>query len=55
MDRKAKLSLNANTRVDIDPDIKDALWLKAFARRMTTKEHINPPFPEGGKSTTIGI
>ena len=45
--KKAYLSLNANTRVDIDPAINDAIWLRAFAQRLTKKEHINPEFPEG--------
>ncbi|ORY19497.1 hypothetical protein BCR34DRAFT_620953 [Clohesyomyces aquaticus] len=47
IDRVAKLSLSANTRVDVDPDIKDAMWLRVFAQRITKKEHINPPFSDG--------
>jgi hypothetical protein len=43
------LSLNSNTVVDIDPDIPDAHWLRAFAQRMIKKEHINPPFPDDGE------
>ncbi|KAF2199677.1 hypothetical protein GQ43DRAFT_375678 [Delitschia confertaspora ATCC 74209] len=47
IDRKTWLSLNANTRIDIDPEFNDAVWLRFFAQRLTKKEHINPPFPEG--------
>ncbi|KAF2112935.1 hypothetical protein BDV96DRAFT_497013 [Lophiotrema nucula] len=45
IDRMAKLSLNANTRIDVDPDMADALWLRSLAQRLTKKEHINPPWP----------
>lgn len=45
----AHLSLNANTRVDTDPNMSDALWLRALAQRLTKKEHVNPPFPDGGE------
>ncbi|KAF2466043.1 uncharacterized protein BDR25DRAFT_336616 [Lindgomyces ingoldianus] len=55
IDRIAKLSLNANTRVDVDPDTKDAAWLRSFAQRMTKKEHINPTFPGGGKSFPLSV
>ncbi|KAF2190203.1 hypothetical protein K469DRAFT_25482 [Zopfia rhizophila CBS 207.26] len=47
IDRKANLSLNANTRVDIDPNVSDAVWLRSFVQRLTKKEHVNPPYPEG--------
>ncbi|KAH9877719.1 hypothetical protein J1614_002936 [Plenodomus biglobosus] len=45
IDKTAKLSLNANSRVDIDPDLGDARRLRALAQRLTKKEHVNPPFP----------
>ena len=45
IDKTAKLSLNANSRVDIDPDIGDARRLRALAQRLTKKEHVNPAFP----------
>ncbi|KAF2259306.1 hypothetical protein CC78DRAFT_74412 [Lojkania enalia] len=47
IDRMAFLSLNANTRLDVDPDMNDAVWLRSFAQRLTKKEHVNPPFPDG--------
>ena len=50
IDKKAWISLNANTHVDVDPYFSDAVWLRSFARRLTKREHINPRFPEGGKS-----
>jgi len=45
IDKTAKLSLNANSRVDIDPDLGDARRLRALAQRLTKKQHVNPPFP----------
>ncbi|KAF2438559.1 hypothetical protein P171DRAFT_371527 [Karstenula rhodostoma CBS 690.94] len=45
IDKTAKLSLNANTQVFIDPTIAEARYLRALAQRLTKKEHVNPPFP----------
>ena len=45
IEKTAKLSLNANSRVDIDPDVGDARRLRALAQRLTKKNHVNPPFP----------
>lgn len=45
IERIAKLSLNANSRIDIDPDTGDARRLRVVAQRLTKKEHVNPPFP----------
>ncbi|OCK79378.1 hypothetical protein K432DRAFT_299970 [Lepidopterella palustris CBS 459.81] len=47
IDRKAWISLTANTHVEVDPCIADAVWLRSFAQRLTKREHINPPYPEG--------
>ncbi|KAH7083954.1 hypothetical protein FB567DRAFT_530316 [Paraphoma chrysanthemicola] len=46
IDKTAKLSLNANSRVDIDPDMSDARRLRTLAQRLTKKDHVNPPFPD---------
>lgn len=45
IDRTAKLSLNANTQLHIDPDMADARYVRALAQRLTKREHVNPPFP----------
>lgn len=45
IEKSAKLSLNANSRIDVDPDIGDARRLRALAQRLAKKEHINPAFP----------
>lgn len=45
IEKTAKLSLNGNSRLDIDPDIPDARRLRTLARRLTTREHVNPAFP----------
>ncbi|KAF2011537.1 hypothetical protein BU24DRAFT_486258 [Aaosphaeria arxii CBS 175.79] len=47
IDSIAKLSMNASTRLDIDPDLADVNWLRCFAQRLMKKEHINPTFPSG--------
>jgi hypothetical protein len=47
IDKMAKLTLNGNSRVDIDPDMSDARRLRALAQRLTMREHVNPPFPGG--------
>ncbi|KAF2104784.1 hypothetical protein NA57DRAFT_29494 [Rhizodiscina lignyota] len=46
IDRKAWISLNASTCVDVDPSIEDAEWLRGFAQRITRREHTNPEFPQ---------
>jgi hypothetical protein len=45
IERTAKLSLTANTRIDIDPDVADARRLRSLATRLTKREHVNPAFP----------
>lgn len=52
IDKKAWISLTSSTQVDVDPAIPDTEWLRRFAQRLTRREHINPPFPEGGASST---
>ncbi|KAF2276361.1 uncharacterized protein EI97DRAFT_398063 [Westerdykella ornata] len=47
IDNIAKLSVNANTRIDVNPHMADAQWLRAMAQRLTKREHVNPPFPVG--------
>lgn len=46
IEKTTKFSLNANSRVDIDPDIGDARRLRSLAQRLTKKEHVNPAFPD---------
>jgi hypothetical protein len=47
IDRSTNLTLNANTTVHVNPNMSDALWLRALAQRLTKTEHVNPPFPYG--------
>jgi hypothetical protein len=42
------LSLSSNSHVDVDPHTTDALWLRQFAQKRTTLDHINPPAPDDG-------
>jgi hypothetical protein len=46
IEKTAKLTLNGNSRLDIDPDMGDAHRLRALAQRLTKKEHVNPPLPD---------
>ena len=48
-DRRPTLSLSHNTLVNVDPCIEDAEWLRAHAQRLTRRECVNLPFPEGGE------
>lgn len=45
IDKTAKLFLNANTQVFINPVMAEARYLSALAQQLTKKEHVNPPFP----------
>ncbi|KAJ4356602.1 uncharacterized protein N0V89_004637 [Didymosphaeria variabile] len=45
IDKSAKLSLNGNTQLFIDPAIADARYLRALSQRLIKREHVNPPFP----------
>ncbi|KAI9872923.1 MAG: hypothetical protein M1830_001057, partial [Pleopsidium flavum] len=47
VDGRVWLSLRRATQVDVDPCMADADWLRAFARRLIKREHVNEPFPEG--------
>ena len=47
-DGRPLLSLTNDTYVDIDPCMTDAYWLRGHAQRLTKREHVNQPFPEGG-------
>ena len=35
--------------MDVDPFMIDAYWLRGHAQRLTKREHVNQPFPEGGR------
>ena len=43
------LNVDTRTHVDVDPYMTDAFWLRRYAGNLTKREHVNPPFPEGGK------
>ena len=47
-DGRPQLSLTNDTHVDVDPCMTDAYWLRGHAQRLTKREHVNQPFPEGG-------
>ncbi|KAL8640312.1 MAG: hypothetical protein Q9228_002753 [Teloschistes exilis] len=47
IEKRLILCVNFVTQVDVDPDMKDAHWLRAFAKRLNMKEAINVPFPDG--------
>nr|OQO19492.1 hypothetical protein B0A51_11538 [Rachicladosporium sp. CCFEE 5018] len=39
------LNLTSTTLVDVDPAMKDAVWLRNWALRQKCREAVNPPFP----------
>ncbi|KAL8933830.1 MAG: hypothetical protein Q9211_005556 [Gyalolechia sp. 1 TL-2023] len=47
--KKPTLCVNSRTHIDVDPCMTDAEWLRAFAQRLTTREAVNIPFPEGAR------
>ena len=47
--RKAKLSVQATTFVEVDPAMYDAEWLRDYAKKLAKKDHPNPPFPDDGR------
>ena len=47
-DGKQELTLLNDTYVDVDPCMTDAYWLRGHAQRLTKREHVNQPYPEGG-------
>ena len=51
-DRKPTLTLKNETLVDVDPAMTDAESLRAYADRITKKQCVNQPFPEGGRYTS---
>ncbi|KAL8971056.1 MAG: hypothetical protein Q9183_001232, partial [Haloplaca sp. 2 TL-2023] len=46
-DKGPTLSINFATQVDVNPHIKDAEWLRSYAQRVTMREAVNVPFPQG--------
>ncbi|KAL8806511.1 MAG: hypothetical protein Q9182_001294 [Xanthomendoza sp. 2 TL-2023] len=52
-EKRPTLSITPNTFVEVDPCLSDAEWLRAFAQRLTTREVVNVPFPEGGMKKTV--
>ncbi|KAK6436192.1 hypothetical protein LTR95_007615 [Oleoguttula sp. CCFEE 5521] len=41
------LNLTSTTLVDVDPAMKDAVWLRDWALRQKCREAVNPSFPNG--------
>ena len=46
-DYSARVTINNDTFVEVDPEMDDAHWLRNFAEKMIKREHVNQPFPEG--------
>lgn len=53
--RRCTLAIETKTHVDVDPYMTDAFWLRKFAQNLTKREHVNPPFPEGGNYQLLSI
>jgi hypothetical protein len=50
-----KLTISKDTFVDVDPECRDAAWLKGYAERMQKRDCVNLAFPEGGESEPCGL
>jgi hypothetical protein len=46
---RGRLSVQADTYIDVNPDFGDARWLREWARKKAKGEHPNPAFPENGE------
>ena len=49
------LSITAETLVDVDPEMRDAEWLRDYAQKLARREHVNPEFPEGGENKSVDM
>ncbi|OHW94548.1 nucleic acid-binding protein [Colletotrichum incanum] len=47
MHSSARISLNYNTLVDVDPNFQDANWLREWVANRVKKEGVYVPFPKG--------
>ena len=47
-ERRPILFITGDTHVDVDPNMRDADWLRDYAQKLTKREHVNPEFPENG-------
>lgn len=54
-DGKKWISLSPASMADVDPNVPDAHWLRAYAQRMVKREHVNLPFPDKGAATATLI
>ena len=52
-EQRPSITINTGSSVEIDPDMRDAVWLRDFAQKLTKREHVNQPFPEKCKSTVV--
>ena len=46
------ISLSGSSIVEVNPEMRDADWLRDFAQRLTRREHVNPEFPLNGIRVT---
>lgn len=54
-EKRPLLCVNSSTHVDVDPCMTDTEWLRRFAQSLTTKEAVNIPFPERGRTEDPAI
>ena len=50
---KPRVVITTTTQVEVDPEMRDAEWLRGFAQRLTKTEHVNQAFPEDGHADRI--
>lgn len=52
--RRPEITTTAETHLEVDPEIRDAEWLRDFARKLATRDHVNPLFPVDGMDVRFG-
>jgi hypothetical protein len=46
--QRKMLSLGNGSYVDVDPEMRDAVWLRSYAEKIGKRDHVNLPFPVEG-------
>ena len=54
-ERRAMISLTAETHVEVDPDMRDVDWLRRYAKGLTKRDHVNQQLPEDSRRPIAGL